>query len=89
MRVKNPYTNRVWSVQLASKDCIHVFYVRKKLGDMMRAAYDLDPDGVYTNLNTASTEGLISKIIERGDEDVILSAANMIRENNRKTYFLP
>jgi hypothetical protein len=89
MRVKNPYTNRVWSVQLLNQGCTHVFYVRKKLDDHMHGAYDLDPDGVYTNLNTASTEGLIAKVIERGDEDVILSTAKMIQENNRKTYFLP
>jgi len=48
----------------------------------------MDPDGTYVNLNTATSEGLMAALINRGDEDVILKAANMIRENNRKTYII-
>jgi hypothetical protein len=48
----------------------------------------MDPDGSYVNLNTASSEGLIASIINKGDEAVILAAANMIRESNRKTYLI-
>ena len=48
----------------------------------------MDPDGAYVNLHTATSEGLIASIIDKGDEDVILAAANMIRESNRKTYLI-
>lgn len=86
IRVKNPYMNRVWSVQLASPEVRHVFYVRKKPDEI---AYGLDPDGEYTNLKTASAGGLIAKAIERdGGMDLILETANEIRRTNKITYLL-
>lgn len=89
IRVKNPYNKRVWSVQIANPKTITVFYVRDKLDREQREVYErMDPDGAYVNLNTASSEGLIASIIDKGDEDVILAAANMIRESNRKTYLI-
>ena len=89
IRVKNPSMNRVWSVQTDNPKIKVVFYVREKIDRQTREAYEsMDPDGAYVNLNTASSEGLIASIINKGDEDVILAAANMIRENNRKTYLI-
>jgi hypothetical protein len=89
IRVKNPYNKRVWSVQTANPDTIVVFYVREKIDRQQREVYEsMDPDGAYVNLNTATSEGLIASIIDKGDEDVILAAANMIRESNRKTYLI-
>ena len=89
MRVKNTYNKRVWSVQTANPDTMIVFYVRDKVDKQNREVYEnMDPDGAYVNLNTATSEGLIASIINKGDEDVILAAANMIRESNRKTYLI-
>jgi len=89
IRVKNPSMNRVWSVQTGNPKIVVVFYVREKIDKQTREAYEsMDPDGSYVNLNTASSEGLIASIINKGDEAVILAAANMIRENNRKTYLI-
>ena len=89
IRVKNPSMNRVWSVQTDNPGIKVVFYVREKIDKHTRDAYEsMDPDGSYVNLNTASSEGLIASIIDKGDEAVILAAANMIRENNRKTYLI-
>jgi hypothetical protein len=89
LRVKNPYNKRVWSVQFGNPNTIIVFYVRDKIDPQNREVYaNMDPDGAYVNLNTASSEGLIASIINKGDEAVILAAANMIRENNRKTYLI-
>lgn len=89
IRVKNPYNKRVWSVQTANPNTVTVFYVRDKIDKSQRDVYErMDPDGKYINLNTASSEGMMAAIINRGDEDVILAAANMIRQNNRKTYLI-
>jgi hypothetical protein len=89
IRVKNPSMNRVWSVQTDNPRTKVVFYVREKVDRETREVYDnMDPDGAYVNLNTASSEGLIASIIDKGDEAVILAAANMIRESNRKTYII-
>lgn len=87
LRIKNPYANRVWSVQLTSPEVRHVFYVRKKNSDISYGG--LDPGGEYTNLKTASAEGLIAKAIERdGGAELILETANEIRKNNKITYLL-
>ena len=83
IRVKNPSTNRVWSVQTGNPRTKVVFYVREKIDTQ-----NMDLDGTYVNLSTATSEGLIASIIDKGDENVILAAANMIRENNRKTYII-
>ncbi len=89
IRVKNPSLNRVWSVQTDNPQTKVVFYVRQKTDKQTREAYEsMDPDGAYVNLNTATSEGLIASIIDKGDEAVILAAANMIREGNRKTYII-
>jgi len=89
IRVKNPSMNRVWSVQTGNPKIVVVFYVRDKIDPQNREVYEsMDPDGSYVNLNTASSEGLIASIINKGDEAVILAAANMIRESNRKTYLI-
>lgn len=83
LRIKNPYANRVWSVQLANPEVINVFYVRKK------SETTLDPDGEYVDLKKASAEGLIAKAIEReGGTELILRAAHEIRKNNRTTYLM-
>ena len=89
LRVKNPSMNRVWSVQTDNPRTKVVFYVREKIDKQTREIYEnMAPDGAYVNLNTATSEGLIASIIDRGDEDIILAAANMIRESNRKTYLI-
>jgi hypothetical protein len=89
IRVKNPSMNRVWSVQTSNPGIKVFFYVRDKIDNQQREVYEsMDPGGAYVNLNTATSEGLIASIINKGDEDVILAAANMIRENNRKTYLI-
>jgi len=89
IRVKNPTVNRVWSVQTNNPEIMTVFYVKKKVESSARKlAEAMDPGGTYVNLNTATPEGLMAALIDRGDEDVILKAANMIRENNRKTYII-
>lgn len=86
LRIKNPYMNRVWSVQLTSPEVRHVFYVRKKPSEI---AYGLDQDGEYTNLKTASAEGLIARAVGRdGGAKLILETANEIRKNNKITYLL-
>lgn len=89
IRVKNPSMNRVWSVQTNNPTITVVFYVREKIDKPTREVYErMTPDGTYVNLDTASSEGLIASIIDKGDEAVILAAANMIRESNRKTYII-
>jgi hypothetical protein len=89
IRVKNPSMNRVWSVQTDNPRIKVVFYVREKVDRETREVCEsMDPGGTYVNLNTASSEGLIASIIDKGDEAVILAAANMIRESNRKTYLI-
>jgi len=89
IRVKNPSMNRVWSVQTGNPRIMVVFYVREKIDKQTREAYErMTPEGTYVNLDTASSEGLIASIIDKGDEAVILAAANMIRESNRKTYLI-
>ena len=85
IRVKNPSVNRVWSVQTGNPAIVVVFYVRDK---QTRYYESMDPGGTYVNLDTATSEGLIASIINKGDEAVILAAANMIRESNRKTYLI-
>jgi len=89
LRVKNPYNKRVWSVQFGNPNTLIVFYVRDKIDQQTREVYErMTPEGTYVNLDTATSEGLIASIINKGDEDVILAAANMIRESNRKTYLI-
>lgn len=89
IRVKNPSMNRVWSVQTGNPEIVNVFYVREKTDKQNREVYEnMVPDGTYVNLDTATSEGLIASIIDKGDEAVILAAANMIREKGRKTYLI-
>jgi hypothetical protein len=71
--VKN---NIRWSVQLQNPDIQHVFYQKKKT--------KLDDDGVYVNLNTASTEGLLAAIVQRGEYEALSSAARLAKQTALK-----
>ena len=73
LRVKNVKNNIRWSVQLQNPDIQHVFYQKKK--------QKLDEDGVYVNLNTASTTGLLAAIVERGDYEALATAAKIAKRN--------
>jgi hypothetical protein len=73
LRLKNVKNNIRWSVQLQNPDIQHVFYQKKKM--------KLDDDGVYVNLNTATTEGLLAAIVERGDYEALAMATKMAKKN--------
>jgi predicted transcriptional regulator len=73
LRLKNVKNNIRWSVQLQNPDIQHVFYQKKK--------QKLDEDGVYVNLNTASTTGLLAAIVERGDYEALATAAKIAKRN--------
>ncbi|APC25544.1 hypothetical protein BST79_gp031 [Only Syngen Nebraska virus 5] len=87
LRLKNVYTNAKWSVQLADPKVMNTFYVRRKMTlNDIEAFTDLCDDSKrLIDLNSASSIGLITEIINRGDKHLIVEAANVIRENNDET----
>ena len=66
--IKNGIT---WSVQLQNPDVQHVFYAKKK--------QILEEGGTYVNIDTASSEGLLATVIERGDVEMLEKAAKLAR----------
>jgi len=70
LRVKNVQSKITWSVKLNQPI---VFYQKKKL--------QLEKGGMYVNLNTASTPGLLAAIIDRGDHEALEKAAKIAKKN--------
>ena len=66
--IKNGIT---WSVQLQNPEIQHVFYAKKK--------QKLEEGGTYVNIDTASSEGLLATVIERGDVEMLEKAAKLAR----------
>jgi len=92
LRVKNPYAKFTWSVQLANPDTRIVFYVRKKLGeDAREVVKQLNQDGQYVDINKASSMGLMGILLDRQEENLILNAAEKLKESrdsNSRTYLI-
>lgn len=72
LRVKNVKNNITWSVKLCPSQPT-VFYQKRRL--------KLDDGGVYVNLNTASTTGLLATVIDRGDFEALEKAARLAKKN--------
>lgn len=74
LRLKNVINKKSWSVYFSNPSRKYVFYQKHK--------QKLDEDGVYVNLNTASTEGLLAAIIDReGSLEALEKAAKIARKN--------
>jgi hypothetical protein len=73
LRLKNLKNGFVWSVQLQSSNVQNVFY--------SKTPTKLEKDGLYVNLNTATTEGILSAIVERGDYKALEAAGKLARRN--------
>ena len=71
LRVKNVKNGITWSVQLQNPEIQHVFYAKKK--------QKLEEGGTYVNIDTASSEGLLATVIERGDVEMLEKAAKLAR----------
>ncbi|AGE56173.1 hypothetical protein PBCVNEJV1_075L [Paramecium bursaria Chlorella virus NE-JV-1] len=78
LRMKNVITNARWSVQLKDPKKQHVFYQKKKetLGD----------NGLYVDLNKATTKGLLSAVIDRGDYEELEAAAKLAKKMSREKH---
>lgn len=76
IRLKNVSCGKSWSVFYSKPERRYVFYQKKK--------QTLEPDGLYVNLKTASTEGLLSVVVDRGEYESLENAAKLAKKNHVK-----
>jgi len=92
LRVKNPYMKFTWSVQLANPDTRIILYVRKKISEDTRDFMtNFTPGAQYTDINKASSVGLMGILLDRQEENLILTAAEKLKEtrdSNFRTYLI-